>query len=183
LELRPLPNSSPHVTGQSGRGQRECEDPGSPCARHLHDNMDSKPNNDRVILGIMVYCTSLAFAAMIASVEAVRRGPGGLGFEVSWRTGVAFVIGTLVALPCMKVIFCAERTPRRRYALAALAAGGIGCFLYPLRFVASRKLPDIAIGLVVAVVSLTVVAVLLRRIRGFLADDEKQTETDQSLGR
>jgi hypothetical protein len=54
-----------------------------------------------------------------------------------------------------------------------LLVAGVGAFLYPLRFVRSDKMVEIAIGLAFATCALSMVALQLWKIKLFFdADDE-----------
>src|SRR5688572_8381922 len=96
-------------------------------------------SDDRPVFRIIVYCLSLAFSVLVASLETIRHGASGLSFELSWRTIVVFVLSALFFVPCFKVIFQSANRKSRAVALASVCAVGVAAFLYPLRYVPMEK--------------------------------------------
>jgi hypothetical protein len=132
-------------------------------------------NDDQKVFRIIVYCLSLAFSVLIASLETIRRTAEGFSFQVSWRTAVVFVIAALFVTPCFKVIFHSRRKAVRTAALGVICAIGLGSFLYPVRFVQSEKFGDIFLGLAIAAAALSCIAVALFVINRFLNADADGT--------
>jgi uncharacterized membrane protein YeiB len=127
----------------------------------------------------MVFATALAFGALVASLEALRGSPAGLSFHVSIRTLVAFLIGAGVAVACWKLMDSGNSSTQRAgriIGVAVLVATGLAGLLYPLQFVARDKLPDILIGLAIAVFALSLVGALLWLVHRFLDADTSREE-------
>ncbi|HZV33650.1 MAG TPA: hypothetical protein VFB72_03670, partial [Verrucomicrobiae bacterium] len=116
-------------------------------------NGESK--NERDIRRIMVAGTAIAFGCMAGSLEALRGGPGGFSFQISWRTFLAFAVGGLAVVPFWNIVFglVSNNRTRSRHVRAAILflLIGIAAFLYPLRFIPKEKLPEVYTGLVFAV--------------------------------
>jgi len=142
------------------------------------DTTDS--GGDRGLLRVMIFGTALGCGAMAATLEALHAGPGGFYFAVSWLTGIVFACGAALVLWAWRVLLNEADTPRQRFARRAakglLFASAAGAFLYPLRFVPKSKLPEIAIGLGLAICALSIIGYLLIRARRFLEADESETE-------
>jgi hypothetical protein len=141
--------------------------------------VNSESDWDRGLLRIMVFGTTLGCAAVAASLEALHAGTAGFYFVLSWRTGIVFVCAAALAFWGWKIMLDESDTPRqrlaRRVAKGVLFASAAAAFLYPLRFVPKSKLPEIAIGLGMAVCALGIVGYLLLRARRFLESDDSET--------
>jgi membrane protein implicated in regulation of membrane protease activity len=142
--------------------------------------MNSESGADSGLLRIMVLGTALACGAMAGSLQALRARAAGFYFEISWRTAVVFVIGTVLILWIWRIMLDESDSPRqrlaRRVAKSFLFASAAAAFLYPLRFVPRSKLPDIAIGLSLAIFVLSIVGILVWKTRRFLEEDEREHE-------
>jgi len=116
----------------------------------------------------------------VASLQALRAGPGGFYFRVSWVSGVGFVCGTLAVLGLWKVMLGGVASPRQRLLRMAakwvLLLSAVVAFLYPLRFVPKEKLPEVGMGLGLAVFVLSIVGWILWRIRRFLEEEETEDQ-------
>ncbi|HEX4120485.1 MAG TPA: hypothetical protein VH619_07710 [Verrucomicrobiae bacterium] len=143
--------------------------------------MNSESGADRGLLRVMILGTASACGAMAASLEALRARAAGFYFQITWRTGVAFVIGTALILWIWRIMLDESDTPRQRFArqLAKtfLFASAAAAFLYPLRFVPKSQMPDIAIGLGLAIFVLSIIGFLVWKTRRFLETDEQENET------
>ena len=147
--------------------------------------MKSAPSNehifgrdDRPVFAIIIYSFAFSFAAMVASLEMLRRTASGYSFHPSWRTAVIFALGGTVFIPCFKAIFLARGKIRRFAALALLALIGLGSFLYPLRFVPVEKFGDIFTGLAFAAFFLSGIGGMLYGVHRFCRADERQAEEE-----
>jgi hypothetical protein len=140
--------------------------------------VNSENGEDPGLLRIMVIGTTLGCAAMAASLEALHARTSGFYFVISWRTGGVFIGAAALALWGWKVMLDESNTPGKRWArrgaMTVLFASAVAAFLYPLRFVPKSKLPEIAIGLAMAVCALSIVGYLLLRARRFLESDEAE---------
>lgn len=132
--------------------------------------------DDRPVFRIIIYCLSLAFSVLIASLETVRSARDGFAFEVSWRTAVAFLLGAALTVPCFRTIFLSPNKARRNAALTVVVVIGVASFLYPLRFVPSEKFGAIFTGLTIAACTLSVIGVILLTINRFLNADQRAME-------
>jgi hypothetical protein len=139
-------------------------------------NMSVEKGSESGLVRVMILGTALACGAMVASLQALRAGPGGFYFRVSWVSGVGFVCGTLAVLGLWKVMLGGVASPRQRLLRMAakwvLLLSAVVAFLYPLRFVPKEKLPEVGMGLGLAVFVLSIVGWILWRIRRFLEEEE-----------
>jgi protein-S-isoprenylcysteine O-methyltransferase Ste14 len=137
------------------------------------------PKNEQDLFKVMVFSTALAFGALLASLESLRSNATGFSFQVSFRTLGAFLVGAGVALAYWRLLFNSSSAARRTgmvIGTVLLALMGVGAFLYPLRFVSREKLPDILIGLGIAVCALSLVAGLLWSVHRYLDADSAREE-------
>ena len=132
--------------------------------------------DDRPVFRIIIYCLSLAFAVMVASLEALRPSPNGFAFQVSWRTWLTFFIGAAFFVMCFKMIFLSPSKKRRVAALVPVVMTGFAGFLYPLRFVPAEKHGALFLGLGLAVCFLSAIGGMLYAISRFLNADERKGE-------
>lgn len=143
--------------------------------------MNGEKGNDSALLRVMILGTSLACGAMAAALQSLRSGPGGFYFQISWVSGIGFVCGTVAVLWIWRVMLNGIATPRQRVLRAGakwiLFLAAAVAFFYPLRFVPRAKLPEIAIGLGLAVLVLSLVGAILWRIRRFLEREEQESQT------
>src|SRR5947207_11760590 len=95
---------------------------------------------------IMVVCLSLAFVSLICSMESLRVTPTGFGFEITWRTALALVLGSLVVVPSFYTLVYWGTTATRRIAKLIIVAIGVTGFFYPLRFVPHQQMRAIFAG-------------------------------------
>jgi hypothetical protein len=132
----------------------------------------------RAFLKIVIGSTALGLGCLAAAVEALRQDTGGFAFHVSAGTFVAFAVGLAAGLYYWKL---AAKSPlAARVATAFLVLAGIGGFLYPLRFVPSDKMGEIATGLGVAACAISIGAVLLWRLKLFFDADDAAVQTKKS---
>ena len=132
--------------------------------------------NTRDLLRIATVSTSIAFAFMAASVEALRNGDSGFFFHVSSRTIIAFMIGALIPLlVCWALVAKTAAAVRRRSFLWVLA--GAAAFFYPLRFLPGEKLPEIAQGLFLAACAISFGVYLLWRLNRFFDRDTERNDS------
>jgi len=122
----------------------------------------------------MVYGFSLAFGLVVASLQALRPTPTGFSIELSWWSLVAFVIGTVLTLPCFLIIVRSERRRLRRCALAVIVLLGLGSFFYPMRIVPHERVRAVFVGLAVAAMALSMVGGLLVLLYRFFEKEEKR---------
>jgi hypothetical protein len=135
-------------------------------------NPQTSGRNDRQLLAIFVYCLSLAFSVLVASLETIRSTNSGFTFEVSGRTVLVFVVAAVVFVPCFKALFHSQQSHIRVAVLILVCAIGVGAFAYPLRFVPTERYSEIIHGLAVAIVALSVIGGILFAMNRFLTADE-----------
>ena len=126
----------------------------------------------------MVWGSSLAFGFLGAALQALRPEPTGFTFRVSVMTFAAFLIGTGIGYVFWKIILNRTGGTRQRsvrfFVEVLLLLLGVAAFLYPLRFVPADKLPEMFIGLITAVISLSLLAGVLIEVGRFFESGDKQ---------
>lgn len=141
--------------------------------------MKTESKNERDIRIIMIAGTAIGFGCMAASLEALRSSSSGFSFQVTWRTFVAFVLGAAAVVPVWKIAFgiVSKNRTRSRHVWAALLLllVGVAAFLYPTRFIPSEKLPELYIGLSLAVMALSILACILIAVARFFEETSKET--------
>jgi hypothetical protein len=133
--------------------------------------MNTPADNSRVLNRIIVSGLSIAFSALIASLETLRPASSGFAFEFSWKTLASFVVGLAVVVPCFRAIVYSQSRRRRFSALVVVGLIGVGSFFYPLRFVPREKYSAIFGGLALAAMALFIVGALLLMARKFFEKD------------
>ncbi len=133
-----------------------------------------EPANSRPLMRIVFFSTALAFGAAAASAQALQFGAGGFGFKFSIGTLVAFLLGAGSAFLFWHLAG-GGRSGVWKSSLLMIAVG-LGLFLYPLRFVQTRLLPEVAIGLTTAVFALSVLGFLVWQVKRALDADEKENQ-------
>ena len=154
----------------------------------------------RDFLWIVTMATALGFGAATASLYSLRHGEGGLFFEFSAGTVVAFLAGAALASGywrlIVKRISRAEAQQRPAHAEAArdrrlfivysvvLGLLGLGCLLYPLRYSTRENLVPVIQGLVMAFAVVAVIGGALWGIARFITRLDKQTsESSEQIHR
>ncbi|MFN7137871.1 MAG: hypothetical protein ACK4UN_00875 [Limisphaerales bacterium] len=113
--------------------------------------------------------TALPAGFLAASLQAWR--PEGFVFSVA--TLIVFVLAAAVMIGYWRLIFSSLRSAWK--VLGTVLVGGLGIFgfLYPIRFVAPNKYPEITTGLITALVALSGVAAFMYCCRLIFHDDSK----------
>ena len=137
-------------------------------------------NDDRPVFRIIVYCLTLAFSVLIASLQTLRGASSGFAFEFSWRTILTFVISAALLVPCFKIAFLSPSKRARIATFVLVAVIGLASLLYPLRFVQSEKLGAIFTGLTIATCVLSTIGGILFAINRFLNADQRETELKEA---
>jgi hypothetical protein len=135
-------------------------------------------SDDRPVFRIIIYCLSLAFSGLIASLETLRPTTSGFSFHLSWRTLLTFLIGVAIFVPCFKTIFLSPNKRGRVAGLALVVVVGLVSFLFPLRFVPTEEFGALFTGLSIAVCFVSTIGGILFVISRFLNADERQTELE-----
>ncbi len=131
-----------------------------------------------MVFRIIVFCLSLAFSVMFASLEMLRPTAFGFTFLPSWRTLLTFVIGAAICVPCFKMIFHSPSKKRRVAGLVLVVFTGMVSFLYPLRFLPTQRFGEIFTGLGIAFCFLSIIGGSLFVIGRFLNADERKAESE-----
>jgi hypothetical protein len=134
----------------------------------------SQTRNDRQLNAIIIYGLSLAFGAVIASLEALHPTPSGFAIVFSRWTVVAFLLGSAAMVPCFHILIHSERQYLRRAALTLVVIVGLVAFFYPMRVVPHEKYRPVFLGLAAAVAALSILASLLLLLYRFFENDEKK---------
>jgi hypothetical protein len=135
--------------------------------------MKTQADNLRDLRQIIIYGSSLGSGAAAASLEALRPH---CTFEFSARTVLAFAVGMGVLWVYWRILF-SPRDSRgwrvlRGFATGVVGIGGLAAFLYPLRYIAATRYPDLATGLFAAVFALSGVAIMLLLCRRLFEDGD-----------
>jgi hypothetical protein len=135
-------------------------------------SMKTQADNRRDLRQIIIYGSSLALGAAAASLEALRPH---YEFVFSTRTGLAFFLGAGVLWGYWQILFHPDNRRHwrlvRGLATAVVGVGGLAAFLYPLRYVAASRYPELATGLFAAVFALSGVAIMLLLCRRLFEGD------------
>ncbi|MDB6027779.1 MAG: hypothetical protein JWM68_4002 [Verrucomicrobiales bacterium] len=119
----------------------------------------------------MIYGSAFGTGVAMATIQSLRPD---FSFQISFSTLVAFVLGTVGLIAYWKLIFSPRPSRRlRSVATFIVAVVGILCFLYPIRFIAPNKWPELAEGLFRAVFALSAGAALLLSCKRFFDADEQ----------
>jgi hypothetical protein len=146
--------------------------PTNPAGKTVETEVETR--NTREFFKIASVSTAIGFGCGVGSLQSLHWGPAGLMFQVSAGTFVAFAIGAAVGLLYWRAVTSGARSARN--GSKWLLLGGVALFFYPLRFVPAEKLPDIAIGLALAVTALSTVACMLWQVKRFLDHDTQEFE-------
>ena len=151
------------------------------------EERQKKGNVTRNFQWFGVVASSLALggtAAFIASIESVNPS---LVFMYDWTVAVIFLLVSLISFQGSRPFFFAAQTRRytaviqdRRwlYGLACVGGGAtIGGMAYSLRGVSAERLADVGVGVLLAIVFLSIACYLLFRTIAFLEADEESVES------
>jgi uncharacterized membrane protein YedE/YeeE len=144
---------------------------------------------------IVTVATALGFGAATASLYSLRHsGDGGLEFKFTAGTAVAFLAGAALAWGYWRLIVKRisrgqdRNIPGGREAArdrlffivysSILGLFGLGCLLYPLRYVTHENLTPVIEGLVMAFVVVAAIGGALWGIARFIARLDQRTAED-----
>jgi hypothetical protein len=139
---------------------------------------ESESRNERELFKIASLSLAIGFGCGVGSLQSLHWGPSGLFFKVSFGTFVAFAIGAAVGMLYWRSATSSVASARK--SSLWLLLGGVCLFFYPLRFVPADKLPDILIGLSLAVAALSTVAFMLWQVKRFLDSDTRDFEKSKA---
>lgn len=137
----------------------------------------ARSKNERDFLRIASISTALAFGTVLGSMASLRKDASAFSFQFSGETLVAFGIGAVIGFLYWKLVSLSailKTSLLLRVASSLLLLGAVGVFLYPLRFLSAEKLAEVWQGLAADAVVLSVLGVILWRIKRFLDRDSTQ---------
>lgn len=143
--------------------------------------------DDRDFFRIASGASALAFGLLAAMVYSVTPVASGVSFHFDIGTGISFVAGAAVAWFYWRLLRGLgskdgkKPAKSRKFFIcsAVLLAGAFLLFCYPLKFVPPAKRGDVAFGLVLAVLALSVVGFLFWMAVKFLkADSDRADKVD-----
>lgn len=150
--------------------------------------MPTNPSDgdDRDFFRIASGASALAFGLLAAMVYSVTPVASGVSFHLDLGTGIAFVAGAVVAWLYWRLLRGLgskdgqKPAKSRKFFICSIAllAGAFLLFCYPLKFVPPAKRGDVAFGLALAVLVLSVVGFLFWMAVKFLKADSDRTEND-----
>jgi hypothetical protein len=142
---------------------------------------EAESKSTQTFMRIVTLSTAAPLGFAVAAAQSLRLSPSGFSFQISTATFVAFLAGAIAALLYWRIAAHGALDARR--ASLGLAVVGVGLFLYPLRFVPSGKLLEIAVGLGTAACALSIVGFLLLRVKRFLDADARRVDSMMVQGR
>lgn len=142
--------------------------------------------DDRIHRRIIAWGSALGFAGMLASLALIERGDSGrLTIRWHWAAIPLSAAGIGIGLCFWRLIFgtgaagSAPNSGRVKAATALLFVLGVGCFLYPMRFVEPDRRMDAIIGVSTAIAVLTGFGVLIwKTIRWVNENEPRDGEAD-----
>ena len=141
--------------------------------------------HERDLVRVMVVGTAISFGFMFALLQTLRVDASGWSFTISLGTAVAFLVGAGLTTGAWVLALrgrgAGQRNPLRLLSPIVLVVGLVG-FLYPLRFMPVEKLPDIAIGLCLATLALSIVGMLIWQISRFLEQEAREQDSPPPTG-
>ena len=146
---------------------------------------------------IVTVATALGFGAATASLYSLRHGEDGFDFEFNLGTVVAFVAGAALAWGYWRMILkrsnrtvgpnspvrADESRERRPFVIYSVILGlfGLGCLLYPLRYVTRENLSPVIQGIAMALLVVAAIGGALWGIaRCITRLDKRTSETEAS---
>jgi hypothetical protein len=140
--------------------------------------------NDWLLFKIASWSTALCLGASAASLASLYKSEDGFAFRISAGTFVAFALGATAGFLYWKLVSRRSVLKTSSFPKAAsilLLLAGIGMFLYPMRFVATEKLTDAFVGITAGAFALSLVALILLRIKRALDEDTAHADTSLDL--
>ncbi len=138
------------------------------------ENQPLPSSASRLLMRIVSISTGISFGAGMASVQALRYTSGGFSFAFSAWTVAAFAVGFLCGIAFWRLV-AGDRSGVWKGSLLILVMGA-GMFLYPLRYVQARLLPEVAFGLVAAVSALSILGFLTWQVKRYFDADERENK-------
>lgn len=131
----------------------------------------------------------MGLGALLSSLTALDHVETGFVFRWSWLAPPAFALGVGLGWGYWRMMFrLATRqadSPAARRTMALASIGlllvAFGSFLYPLRFAPREHRTDVAVGLSVAILTLSLVGWGIRRlVRAFEESDREEQGDDRT---
>ena len=146
----------------------------------------ASPKHERDLLRVMIAGTAISFGFMAALLQTLRVDANGWVFALSGGTVLAFLAGAGLTVGVWRLALRQQGRRGGRFARLLpplVLLTGVAAFLYPLRFVAAERLPDIGVGLVLATGALSFVGWMLWRVGSYLEQDARQNAETGADGR
>ena len=134
---------------------------------------------ERRFLRITSIAAAPAVGLTVAGLQALTMTNSGLDVNITFTTGIAFIIGTVAALAFWKIAVGWLGVRRERAVVIATIVVGLGAYLYPVRFMPRDKLPDIGIGVGCALGVIGFGVYTFWRFMRFMDADNKKVEAAQ----
>ncbi len=133
-----------------------------------------RSKSQRDFFRIASVSTALAFGVVVGSVASLRKDGSAFSFQFSGAAVVGFLVGATIGLLYWRVVsLSAARGTSRllRVTSFLLFLGAVAMFLFPLRFLSMEKLAEVWQGLAAAAIALSLLGLILWRIKKFLDHD------------
>jgi len=133
-----------------------------------------RSKNERDFLRIASISTALAFGTVLGSMASLSKDASAFSFQFSGKTLVGFGIGAVIGFLYWRLISVSSALKTSlllRMATVLLLLGSVGVFLYPLKFLSAEKLAEVRQGLGADAIVLSLLGLILWRIKRFLDQD------------
>ena len=146
---------------------------------------DSKTQSD--FLSLIRSALSLSFAGLVALLSSIEQINPGFRFKVDFKVIIFSILGGLLTWNCMSRwmngVIRREKGLKPGFKtfmspLLAVCAASILTFGYFLKELPPSTLKDMTVGSLMAILVLSLVAVLMWRVTCFLRDQESTTDDD-----
>jgi hypothetical protein len=151
----------------------------------------STRNDDRALIRVIQFSSAFGLGTMAAILYSVKQVSPVLRYEISFGTGVAFVLAIGLSWAFWRLVFGKEpeldgslsRRRRRWFAVLALILTGatLAPFVYALKDVTNDEARQVAQGTAWALLALSALGFLFWRVIRFLnADSQRNADGDHS---
>src|SRR5437016_3714057 len=150
-------------------------------------NDKSGGNEERALIRVIKFASAVGLGAMAAILYSVKQVTPALRYEISFGTGVSFVLGVVISSVYWRLVFGRWNNPdgglsrpRKRWLVALsllLGAATVATFVYALKDVAHDQAGEVAQGTALAVMVLGALGFLFWRVTRYLnADSQRSAE-------
>ena len=148
-------------------------------------------NEDRALIRVIKFASAVGLGTMAAILYSVKQVTPALRYEVSFGTGVVFVLAVVISSAYWRLVFGRRNDPneglsrpRRRWLVALsllLAAATVAPFVYALKDVAHDQAGEVAQGTAIAVMVLGVLGFIFWRVTRYLNADSQRSADDKRV--